>query len=196
MKQLRLPETRWLFSALMGLIISFAVLLTIYVYDRLHTKPPTFAELSNRAFGVMDQDPSTALALMGEAVKADPTNPLGYTNKAVLLLRQELYTEAADSIKKAISLKPDKGEYHFFLGNCLRKAGKEEDSQEAYRKALGLYDLRVKESPEDFNLRFVRESISFLLGDKEAPDRLIKDLPRYGIVQSATQIRERMESSE
>jgi tetratricopeptide (TPR) repeat protein len=186
-------ENRRLLAAITGVMLTLAVILTLYVYDRGRPKPETFQELSNRAFSVMDEDLAAALALLDEAIRAEPGNPLGYTNKAVLLSRQELYEDAANAIGRAIRLRPDKPEWYQFQGKCLKKTGRAEESRKAYEKALALYDVRVKEEPKSFDLRYQRERTADLLGDTEAINRLINDLPKYDNPPSATQVRTMMQ---
>jgi tetratricopeptide (TPR) repeat protein len=193
MRNLAEYENRWVVATVTGVLVTLAVVLTVYALERNRTRPETFQELSNRAFGVMDRDLSTALALLDEAIRAEPRNPLGYTNKALILSRQELYEDAASAMAKAIKLRPDKPEWYYFQGKCLGKAGKTEESRKAYEEALALYDARIKDGTMDFDLRYQRERTSLMLGDSESVDRLINDLPQYDTPPSATQVRTLMQ---
>jgi Flp pilus assembly protein TadD len=45
------------------------------------------------------------------------------------------YKEAEAELRKAVALKPDYGEGWNYLGEFLKKQGKEQEAQEAFRKA-------------------------------------------------------------
>ena len=53
-------------------------------------------------------------------------------------MSQKKYTEAADTLRKAIALSPTNADFRYNLGNALRKSGEYDDAIAAYREALGL----------------------------------------------------------
>ena len=61
-----------------------------------------------------------------------------YIKAGNLLAGESRYTAAADSYRKAISLKPNSAEGHSLLGSALAEAGNYREAEEALRKAVAL----------------------------------------------------------
>jgi len=85
-----------------------------------------------------------ALTLYGNACRLDPNNAVYLNNTAAVYLEQKNYEKCESVCRDAIELETKKPRYNYALvaksyvrlGNCLDRAGKLDEAEEAYQKAL------------------------------------------------------------
>lgn len=75
-----------------------------------------------------------AVELIGKAIRANPSS-LMYYNLGLALKAQGNFDAAAESYRKALSIRPDYAEAHYNLGNVLQEQGRLDMAAACYRKA-------------------------------------------------------------
>lgn len=88
--------------------------------------------------GYPGRDDRKALEYFDRGLALNPTNYLGFFNKAIVLIRMERFSEAEDSLRQAVALSPNFVPAHFMLGEVMLRAGRPEEALAQYREVLRL----------------------------------------------------------
>lgn len=83
-------------------------------------------------------DNAQALALLKEATRHAPHNPIFLYNRGVILLEAGHSREAIDAFERIVSIKDDFSEAYFMLGNAYLHQEKTREAINAYQRALFL----------------------------------------------------------
>ncbi|HYX68827.1 MAG TPA: tetratricopeptide repeat protein [Terriglobales bacterium] len=76
-----------------------------------------------------------AISILQGTTQASPNSEVPWGNLAQAYLMAKRYPEAADALKKAIAIKPDKAPFHMGLGDAYAGAGKPDDAATEYSAA-------------------------------------------------------------
>lgn len=123
-------------------------------------------------------DLDEALALLDRAVKEDPAYHWAYVNKAVVLVEQKKYAEAAACYRRLTALRPRAAEYYLGQAFCLQRLGRSDEARERLRYALSAYNLRLDAQP--FEARLNRAMVLFLLGYDGFAEQDLRELEKDG----------------
>ena len=101
------------------------------------------------------------------SLKLQPTD-VAYSNLGSLYYLQGRYREAAESCLKAVELNASNGIYWGNFGDAYRWIpGKEKDSQQAYQRAIALFDKELSVNPLDVQARANTAMYWSLLGNHQ-----------------------------
>ena len=144
--------------------------------------------LNNKAMALRGKEPQEALRLLDDALAIDPAYVLGYSNKAALLSLLDRHEEAAKVMGQALKLKPDFVEVQIGEGLFWEKAGEIQKAQTSYKKAIAIFDERLKINPSDSYARAHRAYVLYLTRDKVEAlrilDEMLKEAPDDSLAQS------------
>ncbi len=144
--------------------------------------------LNNKAVALFGTEPHKALRLLDDALAIDPSYVLGYSNKATLLSQLDRHEEAAEVMGQALKVKPDSVDVHWVQGWFWEKAGEIQKAQTSYKKAIALFDERLRINPSDSYARAHRAFVLYLTGDKVEAlrilDEMLKETPDDLLAQS------------
>lgn len=106
----------------------------------LEVRPEHFDSLCLQgAMALHRGDFDGAIDLLGQALAAEPDNPNragAYNNIGIAFARLQLWQDAIDSYKEALTLTPDNGGIHFNLANAWRGLGNSKAAIECYDQAI------------------------------------------------------------
>ncbi|HZI52660.1 MAG TPA: tetratricopeptide repeat protein [Chitinophagaceae bacterium] len=137
-----------------------------------------------------------ALEMLTVAIQADPMNPNLYFAQGTVYDKLNRKTEAGDSYKKAIELKPDYFEAYYNLGamyfnEAAEMANKANDlkSNDEYNKAKKQFDAKFKEAqpylekahelnPKDTNTMISLKQLYARTGENEKYDKMKAELEK------------------
>lgn len=110
---------------------------------------------------------SESLEYYNKALELDATNSQLWYDKGMLLeIGLEEYAKAIDAYNRAFELDPNNIFSLRNIGICFESFGKESDAIAIYEKAIGLYEKRLKDNPDDEDAKeeliLVRENMSCL----------------------------------
>ncbi len=110
---------------------------------------------------------ATALRLLEEAVRANPSDALGWVRLAGCYLLVSEHQKALDACKEAMRIDTDLAEAHFVLGLVYMDLGQNEAAAEAFELAIGL-------KPHDAVAHYVLGCTYFWLGRYEVAVQELK----------------------
>lgn len=135
--------------------------------------PRYFASLGNAYRRVEDYDEAIeAYYRCLEFGKDFPSLPGVYSNLGNTLARLGRYDEAVSHVKMAISMRPDKADYHFNLGNILGKAGR-------YDEAVPYFETAIKLDPDNVRAYKVLGWTYARIGDNERAKSCLEQYLRF-----------------
>ncbi len=106
----------------------------------LEVRPEHFDALGLQgALALQHGDFDGAIDLLGQALAAEPDNPNRagvYNNIGIAFARLQLWQDAIDSYKEALTLTPGNGGIHFNLANAWRGLGNSKAAVESYDQAI------------------------------------------------------------
>jgi tetratricopeptide (TPR) repeat protein len=85
----------------------------------------------------------------------------------VVLLEEKEYEEAADNIRQALSLGPERPLWRMNLGTAYRLLGRQAESEEAFHRALNLTEKELGRDLRDGETRSYQAFVCARLGDPE-----------------------------
>jgi tetratricopeptide (TPR) repeat protein len=88
--------------------------------------------------GYAGHDDRKALEYIDRGLSLDPTNPIAYFNKAIILIRTERLPEAEESLRRTVALSPRYVPAHFMLGEVALRTGRKDEALARYREVLRL----------------------------------------------------------
>lgn len=97
------------------------------------------------------QAEAAAAAQEAKTIEGDRTQARAYLEEGRIFYRNDEDTQAAEAFQQALKLDPELAEAHFRLGLTYDALGKEQEAEEAYKKAVEAYKkyLSVDENSED-----------------------------------------------
>lgn len=111
-----------------------------------------------------------AIQLLDQAISADNSYTLAYTNKAQLYCKMGKYSDAVNTLNQVITIKKDFTEGIMTKGFYLEKMGRLNEAKETYKLALDTYDKKLKKGDaQDITMRLNRAfTMAFLYGKETA----------------------------
>jgi tetratricopeptide (TPR) repeat protein len=88
--------------------------------------------------GYAGRDDRKAIEALERGLALNPTNFLGFFNKAIILLRTGRTGEAEDALRRAVALSPRYVPAHFMLGEVALQAGRTDEARAHFREVLRL----------------------------------------------------------
>jgi len=92
-------------------------------------------------------DKQKAINYFDSSLHMDFTYMFSYREKAIALYDLGKYAEAADVLKKAVTIRNNFDEGYYWMGKCYEKLGRREEAVQSYQTAL-LYDKNFSEARE------------------------------------------------
>ena len=88
--------------------------------------------------GYAGRDDRKAIEALDRGLALNPTNFLGFFNKAIILLRMDRALEAEDALRRAVALSPSYVPAHFMLGEVALRTGRIDEARAHFRDVLRL----------------------------------------------------------
>jgi tetratricopeptide (TPR) repeat protein len=107
-------------------------------------QPITYMALVSSLIGMQKYE--EAVSVLREVVKAAPEDAEAFSNLGAALFALQRYGEAADAVESAVKLRPDQAGSYAQLGSIYLRAGNDEKSTIAFKKAL-----EIDSSPQSLN---------------------------------------------
>lgn len=157
---------------------SFAAFTLIVLFAMACSSPeyhPDAMSLQREAMKVYARKPDSALALLDKAVQMDASFYLAYNTKAMIMQQSGDFDRAIAELHKSLSWKGEQAEVHLQLGMLNDALGRPERANDAYLRAIALYDMRMTQ-PNDHLIedRFNR-AIAMVLSGEEARGNALLD---------------------
>lgn len=163
--------------------LSLALLAGCYETERPSEYSPTThaADLTAQAVQAFQEGRvEDALPLLDDAIKDDPSFPLPYKNKAVVLGTLKRYDEAAAALSQVLAFQPEDADAHLALGIFQERLGDKRAASDSYGRALDLYEKQPEQPDTDLERRLNIVQASYLLhGRAEAIIAINDVLARY-----------------
>lgn len=121
------------------------------------------------------------ILLLDKAISSDPFNEMAYANKANVLMKLNNYDSAINVLKKAIELNKDNENFVMISAFIHEKTGDINKANLYYKKAIEIYDEKLKRNPD--NIPYLTGKIfaqNLIGGEKFALkeiNKLIEDKP-------------------
>lgn len=88
--------------------------------------------------GYAGRDDGQALEYIDRGLARAPANPLGFFNKAIILIRAERFPEAEEALRRTAALSPHYVPAQFMLGEVALRLGRPDEALARYREVLRL----------------------------------------------------------
>jgi len=122
-----------------------------------------------------------ALAKLKKAQKIDERNKYTFLNMAIVYSKLGEYRKASFSLDKILKYNDPYPELYMFYGFIYKKVGENKNANNSFKKALLLYEEKIKDNIGDVNSQINRLFAIYLLEGKEEAikelDKLIKENP-------------------
>jgi tetratricopeptide (TPR) repeat protein len=109
--------------------------------------PALMAKLEASTFQAGEM--SAARAILLHALSIEPHSAAAHYNLGISLYQQMKPAEAIVCFSTAVKLKPDLAEAYFRLGLAYVAVGKEQEAEDAYKKAVEKYKKYLEENSKD-----------------------------------------------
>jgi len=156
--------------------------LSLNLYEKIiEIDPDYFFAYSNRGATYLQlYKLGEAMADIGTAIKLDSLSPHPYMNLGNLNRLQENYEDAIRYYNKVLELDAAFANALYCLGQVLDKQGKKKEAEEAFRKVIPMYSMKIKENHYDYSSLLNRAKTYAKLGeDKLASEDFKKALQMY-----------------
>ena len=161
-------------------IILSLLFLTLFLFgckneSKVTTKyNPKAIELSNRAVNIFSyhsgnkDSTKIAIALFDKAISIDSSYLLAYTNKAYHIIKKSEFSYALTVIMQAQKLATKEPVLWLGQGLLNDKLKKTDVANIAYNKAIFYFDEKIKNDPNDLNIRTNRDFVTLLINGRDS----------------------------
>ncbi len=110
----------------------------------------------------------SALILLNNAIRIDPTYYIAYVNKAAILLEMREREKALATVTKLLTIKPNLIEAMSLQGVILHCLGRNREAQAKFDDLLSVIEKKIKAYPDSVNLRLTYAIQLIISGRQEA----------------------------